>query len=33
MGHPTVEFKNGKKIYYIWFPIKIKGLIMGDRVI
>lgn len=32
-GHPILELKNGKKIYYMWFPIRVKGLIMGDRVV
>ncbi|KRX05844.1 hypothetical protein PPERSA_02376 [Pseudocohnilembus persalinus] len=32
-GHPILELKNRKKIYYMWFPIRVKGLIMGDRVV
>ena len=31
MGHPILTFKNGRKLYYIWFPIKMTGLVMGDR--
>ncbi|KRX05845.1 hypothetical protein PPERSA_02377 [Pseudocohnilembus persalinus] len=32
-GNPVIELQNGKKIYYIWFPIRIKGLVFGERVI
>ncbi len=32
-GNPVLLLKNGLKLYNIWFPIRLKGLLIGNRII